>query len=827
MKTRIILIIFCLFAFICISANAEEKIQGNVTLPLEQFTTLISATQSPSPNYSLYCGEYFVTVENETMFVKAKLNVSYFSNRPVLVPLFKGGIVVDKATIGEKSASLSANEKGEIMWAVNAKAGVEDLLEINFHTDVKLEQGFLSSSFTIPLTGIVDFTIDFPYDEVQAFLNEKVYPTKVTSNQHSVLKASIGGTDNVKIKWLPLPKGVKPELKVNEIIHIQHFPRNIMFNIILNLEISKRPLAEITIPIEPKLNVLLVKGDKISKHYKENNNYKIRFSEPIFGNTKIEMQVWRNLGEKLDETFSVPVILPQDSTYINGYIIFPISEQFKINLVKQEKVQSIAIDQIPENTYRQNASMAFQFWESNYVLNYTLEEIVPEFTASLLQKVTFGETTCSINAICKCIIREGSLHSFTLSVPHGFKPSNIEGRDVRDWSVDSDGKKLKIELKSAQKNDVNFIAVFAKQYTNKEVIPINFPAIQGEKRLKGFVTITPLTGVNINTQNPKNMQNISIEEIPMSMKETTDPTPLMAYSYLSQPVSLTLIPERYEKAAVENNFVEKMDVFLAFSKQGEVKTDITMDVLSADENWVSVRVLPGAVVRSAKVDDLDVSPAVGDSSDKLMIRIPRSKTQTSKVSLSYVIPGDSFKKKLKMNLPIPQIFLPINELGLLIKLPEGYGIDLLSRDVFQKSDPPMKQQVKGKASETVWYYKDNLPPAVEPEIRSLFTAVESFYVDNNVYPSSLDTLGGPVNYVRPELLPQMRQKYKLEKLGNNNFRVGVEKPVKSGAPSEFTFEQGIYYKATLLRGDEAKMKNLLTVKVNIYKIGKGLFSKLL
>jgi hypothetical protein len=425
--------------------------------------------------------------------------------------------------------------------------------------------------------------------------------------------------------------------------------------------------------------------------------------------------------------------------------------------------------------------------------------------------------------VCKMIITKGSYHSFKVSIPEGFTPLTVIGGYIRDWSTNEDNALLTIEFTQAISSAVDFTITFNKQYKDKEVIPFSFSSLQGVKRLKGFVSISPLTGVDISVSNVADLEKVDADGIPSALKDIGDPLPLYSYRYLAQPVSITLTPERHQQAAMESSVIKEMDVTLTLARQGEIKTDCSLSVLNLGLNNLSLKTAPDSVVRNVRVNDMLITPVKGENPDTLLIRLPQSRTRTSRVSLEYVTGGQALLKKQTRVLPLPLVDMPVDEMGVLVQLPEEYNIELLSTDVFKETAPPEINEQQPAKTEMIWYKKDELPPDAPEEVRALFVAIESYYVDWNAYPPILDHLTKSIRYIDPSLLKQIKTKYTFERVGPNNYRIGYEKPVPMKIEMAKKAREGTYFSARLLRGDEYRMDELLTLKAKIFIKGKGWF----
>ena len=825
MKYQHIKLVQCMIVvslvFLCtVFCQAIEK-PGTVMLTLEQFDALReSAKKAVLPfTHIISNSEYNARVEKDQLLVHAKIDITPFTDQLVGVPLFKSGVILDKATISEKPANLTANKEGEISLALLGNIGEPVSLEIDFHTDVEIKEGFYRTSFNIPISGVANLTVDFPYDEVQAHLNGEFRSASTDSKGHSILKSSIGGSEQIQLKWLPLPKDVEPKISSTQAIFIEHLPYSIFYFVKFDLNVRQRPISELSVKLEKGLNVSGVKGEGVANFRFENDILKVIFGKPVFGNMNIDISVTKPVTDSM-KSFTVPHFLPQGASGFNGYIAFASSDEYKLIINKQLYTNTVAINEFPDSSKRNYISKVFHFQRDDYDLNYTIEKIEPEFTAAVYSKVTFGETTCVITSRCEPIVRQSRIHSFKLSVPEGFRTEWVEGKDVQDWSLLPETNDINVELKHGIKEKTVFTAVFRRNYSVDQEIPTKLPVIYDSKRIRGFVAVLPNAAIVVSATEPSNLEELNITEVPLSMELETQPK--FAYSYLEQPASIVLRTERLVMASMENSIIEKMGVVLTFSKHGEVKTDLTMEVRNNDFDSLVVQVGSKAAVRKAQVNGFDISPAIGENEDSLLIPVPKSKGKSSNISLSYLTKDVALEKDLKLKVPMPLVFLPIDEIGLFIILPEGYEAELHKNDIFEKALTPMKLQSQYYSDKMAWYqgpegFSDGKVP---DEVRKIATAMETYYVDNNAYPGSLDNLTKHVPYLGRGDYERVKGKYQLETDHSRSYRIGYMSQVP-GKSEEVTVggEGGYYYKASLLRGDKERMKKLLEVWINIDKKG--------
>ena len=99
-------VILC-FLLVALAVSCGAEVKGDVTLPLEEFRALVEKERYQAPDFALYNAEYQATVQGDLLLVNARISAAFFTDRALLIPLFQKGVVVDKATVGGATATLS------------------------------------------------------------------------------------------------------------------------------------------------------------------------------------------------------------------------------------------------------------------------------------------------------------------------------------------------------------------------------------------------------------------------------------------------------------------------------------------------------------------------------------------------------------------------------------------------------------------------------------------------------------------------------------------------------------------------------------------------
>lgn len=110
-------------------------------------------------------------------------------------------------------------------------------------------------------------------------------------------------------------------------------------------------------------------------------------------------------------------------------------------------------------------------------------------------------------------------------------------------------------------------------------------------------------------------------------------------------------------------------------------------------------------------------------------------------------------------------------------------------------------------------------------MRKIAVALETYYIDHNRYPPSLQNLTGPINYLEGEKVALGKYAYETDAQGLSAWKLGVELPYYPEQESAERREQGVYFEGRLLRDDPEGMslEDMLKVEVRLTKKRGGLF----
>ncbi len=327
--------------------------------------------------------------------VKASLRAILFSDQPIMIPLFKKETAVDKALVSGTPAILTANETGQVTWALMGKPGDEVNLELEFRSSVTQEGGFYTSVLNIPLSG-AKLTVDFPYDEVQARLNDQYRATRLDERKHSLFDAWVMGKESTRLSWLPLSKSFQPSITSAQTIVVDTMdPRIVRYTGKLKLMVGHRPVTDLSLVMEEGWGGASVSGRNVASYRGNDNRLEIRFSEPVIGMEELSIAFTHPIQENEPLEFVVPHFQIEGANVTSGYIVFTQSSLYKATILEQEKVYPVAPDQVPDSALRNAAAQAFQFLNGDYRLKFRLEPVQPEFTAALYHGVSLARPPVS------------------------------------------------------------------------------------------------------------------------------------------------------------------------------------------------------------------------------------------------------------------------------------------------------------------------------------------------------------------------------------------------------------------------------------------------
>ena len=226
---------------------------------------------------------------------------------------------------------------------------------------------------------------------------------------------------------------------------------------------------------------------------------------------------------------------------------------------------------------------------------------------------------------------------------------------------------------------------------------------------------------------------------------------LMPFVIWSNLLHSPLTTERLQKAIVETSVIKKMHVSLNFTTQGIITTELIVGLINADTILLKVDIGSGATLRLCTVNGSVVDPALGDNSGTLLIPVPKSRSTESTLQLSYLLDGQPIQDGLRLDLPLPQIELPIDEMGILLCPPPQYSVDLKKPGLFQVAKAPNSIQLTRKDIKINWMNSDKrpIPSDAPPRIRELITALETYYIDNNSYAPNFSNLTTPIAHLPP------------------------------------------------------------------------------
>ncbi len=328
--------------------------------------------------------------------------------------------------------------------------------------------------------------------------------------------------------------------------------------------------------------------------------------------------------------------------------------------------------------------------------------------------------------------------------------------------------------------------------------------------------MNPQTAIRVNMESTENLEPLEAGQVPTVLTGQTGAAPLFAYRFLEQPASFSLSTSRYELAKVETTMIKSMIVALKYTAQGTLQTDLFIEVKNTLLDMLPVEVFPDISIRECEIDGIRVEPARGETENTILFPIPKSQNSTTTILLSYLSDCKPLSALRSVDLPIPKVTIPVDELGLLLSVPAPYRIALAPTGPFEPSQEIPVARLPERMVEKDWISGPSGDPGARytDELRRIAVALETYYIDNNAYPPSLLNLTTPVVHLS-DAPSNLAQKYVFEADPLNEWRVGFERTKLSGQKTERRMGEGVYYKASFLRGTPETIRQRLAARAEI------------
>jgi hypothetical protein len=598
------LLITLLILFV-VAAVAEDKEDGEVTLPLNQYSELIKAVQNvPEPprpvpaGYALGRAQVAVTVSEieKRAFaeVKVDLSLKVLDDDWVLVPILPVGTSVSSAAVAGKSVELIATPEG-LGWGTKNTGSYEMTLQYTVDA-VRSENGY-SLGVPLPAAAAITLSASLPGTGLDAVIIPSA-GTRVSSEaQFTRLMATIPTASGVQISW-------RTPADLDYTISRAHYSGELRDDAVhitgeFNIELFNDETLKLKLlPQSVTLNDIRVDGEDSAILTEDSH-----FAALVKGRGRHEIAA----------QFQVPVVRDGGPPRID--LLIPRIPVSRIELRLPGK-KEINVQPVSNVSYAADvdSTLATVYVPMTDKVSLSWNEAVPEeikaelrANASIYHAVHAEEGALYVHALVKYEVTRGETNVIDLEVPREVQINNIsaQGGGITDWRV-VPGEAgvpdtVHVFLDQKLENEILLDISYDRSLVGKKSLQrIQVPLLKGQKlhRQRGMIALLASKELTLKPIEENEITRVGENQLPPFVRQKLDMKVVNTYKYVELSPSLIVqaaTPERKQGKfdALVNTLISLSDVTMKGSASVEVnvksgKISELQLILPVDVNFLSL-----------------------------------------------------------------------------------------------------------------------------------------------------------------------------------------------------------------------------------------------
>lgn len=451
-----------------------EKPDGSVLVPYADYLKLWEKATAHGPNRPLRppvdgvisSATYVAKVEKDVVQIAATLNAQVLENGWAEIPLRFGDAAIGKLTSDTGKALLRGTGTGTYSLLLPQQG--EHKIQLELTARVRIAPEGKSLDLELPSVGITNFEFLVPEADQTIDLQPKlvVQPAEVTGQQ-SRIKASLGATDKVSVRWHPRV-GTKPDMELlasvtsqtlvtvdDGLIHTDSW---------LNYDVLRGQLEKIKLVVPKEHRILDITSNAKVKawHAAEEGQRQIVSVEMlgrVDGHLNLEVHT-----ERAAPTDAFDVIGINDDTTSGIHALDVLRESGTIGIKSGNDV-TLTVDEqrgllrVDENEVdaklKRPGAIYFKYYSPAVNLRLTSKPVQPRLVVQHSSVLIFRDEQLRLRSNVNVQVDKAGVFDLQFKLPDDLTVETVTGDLVKQFDISPDKSMLTVSLREKTLGTVN------------------------------------------------------------------------------------------------------------------------------------------------------------------------------------------------------------------------------------------------------------------------------------------------------------------------------------------------------------------------------------
>ncbi|MEZ6059170.1 MAG: hypothetical protein R3C19_02295 [Planctomycetaceae bacterium] len=442
---------------------------ASAVIPYAQYVELLQnyldrqGGRLPAPDAIITKSEFTGVVEKDVVRIQAQFRISVLREQGwARVPLAFGDAAVGKVTAGDNNAILQGIGTGR--YSLLLKGQGEHTVTIELLSTVRTSPEARSFRLSTPPVGISELSLTIPEPDQTVTINpvQVLLPTDGGNDQQTVVKASLGATEQIDVQWNPRA-GTKPVMdlltSVTNVSSVRIEPGLIQTTTSLDYEILRGELREVTILVPPDARIIdVVSGNGRIRSWNTeavgttHQQIRVELLTPATGRFQIDVQTERVPD---GDTFQLVGKSPDSGVLAGVHADSVVRESGRIavsidpslTMLVQEQSGMKRIDAAA--TLKEASAPGAQAWEFSGMTGRLIvrtKPVEPRLLVDQGMRLIFGDDDLRLVTRLTYNVERAGVFQLQLEFPEALTIDTVQADGMSEFNVDQDAGKLTLSL---------------------------------------------------------------------------------------------------------------------------------------------------------------------------------------------------------------------------------------------------------------------------------------------------------------------------------------------------------------------------------------------
>ncbi|MEW6354886.1 MAG: hypothetical protein AB1696_01055 [Planctomycetota bacterium] len=601
-------VVMLLIVFQCVWAAEPVKIEVKGKEPVPK----IIPVPPPSPTLDYVISE--MTAKGKVVEKVAKfdmqLKIEVLEDRKQQVRLLIGDISISKLSVsgGLFSKGVHLVRSGDSVDLLIENKGKYDIA-IEFVQRIKEVKS--EKSITLPLAPAVKSVVELslPLPDVEVTTEPEVsFETKQLGEKECLVTVYGGTSELVVLKWIPKA----PERELEAIVFadqmaVMEVGRGVLrVDSTVDYAVLQGKVNKFAVKLPKDCSLLSLDGKEIrSWDIEEKTGEKI-LKIDLIGEVKDAHQIMLKIErvlEKIPVVFDVPKIEVMDVAREKGFIAVTAAKGVQIEATDVKDISQIDVRDLPQQITQkaQDALLAFKYLKRPFEIKLSAEEVEAKVAAEVSTSVKASLDSLRLSSTIQYQIRDAGVFHLKVQLAEGLKLIDVKGENINNWELDPATKILKIDLRS--KAEGSYSLGLETEMELKQTQRVVIPSIQlvEVERERGFLTMSAVPGIRVETVDVKGASQIDVKELPPEVLQACHGSADLAFRYIKPGYQITVnISEIQPEVEAEIRNLVTID-----EKEMNLTTEILYKIRKAGVFQLKVKIPKDLRRQDVVGDDID------------------------------------------------------------------------------------------------------------------------------------------------------------------------------------------------------------------------------